>query len=523
MNLCWKQLSRLAIPALLVLPVVAEARLAELLSDQIAAEVQDLVMNDLVGLNHQQMQDGESAPDNDGPILGMPTLDRMLTERLANVWMNPTYWETYVREAVLNANLQLPAPTDVVRPEIWTANVLVPNGEYISSLPKALQDISQLTYEWQGARKTVEDYVITTETDALVFLVNGALVDEIYNNGYNAETRHQPWSVTKTFIAATVGVAYEEGYIDSLQDPIEQYIPELQGTAWEGVTVENLLQMESGVHWDEGTPVLVQNTQVEQWIQVALDHYSQGQLGMTRNEFLKSLPKVFEQGTQFAYNSGNPQVLAWMLELIYEKPFNEIISEKLWQPMGAQGDAKMIADREGGVIASQGLYARAQDFARFGELMRNNGVTSDGRRVLSAEWVKAMTRMTDVSNGAYGYQTWSSNAGEGAFSGVGFEGNFMTVVPHKCFTAVRLSHGLGARYRNGDAQDPNAYGFFFEDGSGEGQAMVKQLSEQIGGCADSVPAGGGHDGKLAGGGGASSGALLIVMLGLLARRFSRRR
>ena len=506
-----KGLPTAALCAALLLPTVVHAGLTGVTSEQVLAEVHARVMHDLTTLS----QDDVTADADDGPILSMPSPEQLLIGRLTDVWMKPSYWENYVREVLFNMNVVLPLPTDAVRPEIWTANVHVANGDYVSPMPMALQDISQLTYEWEGAVKTVEDYMLTTETDTIVFLANGALVDELYYNGYTENTRNQPWSVTKTFIAVTVGIAYDEGHIDSLQDPIEKYIPELEGTAWEGATLENILQMESGVHWDEANiVVLAENTQVQQWTQIALHHHSQGQLGMTRNEFLKSLPKAYEQGTQWSYNSGNTQVLAWMLELIYDKPYNEIISEKLWQPMGAQGDAKMIADREGGVIASQGLYARARDFARFGELMRNGGVAANGHRIVSAEWLDAMIQMTDLSNGAYGYQTWNSGAGEGAYLAGGFQGQKITVVPNKCVTAVRLSHTLAAHFRDGDIQDPSAYGFFTHDGGVEWGSMVRQLSEQIGGCDDTGAMAGSRRGKTSRGGATGLPLLAIVVVAL---------
>ena len=94
--------------ALMFFPAVSHARLAELLSEQIAEEVQDLVMNDLIAMNQEQLQDGQPAPDNDGPILGMPTLDQLAQQRLMNVWMNPTYWSTWVQEALVNGNVQIP-------------------------------------------------------------------------------------------------------------------------------------------------------------------------------------------------------------------------------------------------------------------------------------------------------------------------------------------------------------------------------------------------------------------------------
>ena len=270
----------------------------------------------------------------------------------------------------------------------------------------------------------------------------------------------------------------------SLKDPIHRYIPDLARTEWEGVTIEDLLQMESGVHWDEGTPVLAVNTQVEQWRDLALDLFSGGAAGKTRNEFLATLPTMnYEPGTKFSYNSGNTQVLAWMTERLYGKTFERILSEKLWKPMGAAGDAVMTADRVGGVIASQGLFARPHDFARFGELLRNGGRTPEGRQVVPAKWVKAMTTMTAVSKGTYGLQTWAHPiAAPDAFSASGFQGQKITVLPSSCITAVRTSHALGADVREGEITDPNAYAFDTQFYAAEWQTMLKAIAKAVGGC-----------------------------------------
>ncbi len=101
----------------------------------------------------------------------------------------------------------------------------------------------------------------------------------------------------------------------TLQDPIQRYIPRLRGTEWAGVSIKDILQMKSGVPWDEDTPVLAGNTQVEQWRDLALDLHTEGAAGRTRNEFLATLPSMgYEPGTQFRYSSGNTRVLAWMTE-----------------------------------------------------------------------------------------------------------------------------------------------------------------------------------------------------------------
>ncbi len=425
------------------------------------------------------------AAAQDGPVVGTPPVEDAVAGWV-ETYAHPDYWTSYVQEALVDGHLNLPYPTDPVKPEAILDNVPVAEGAYVSSLPVDHRDLSGLTYEWNGQTKTIEQFVRTTRTDGIVLAVDGTVIGEWYANGFSADVRHQPWSVTKTFVAAVVGIAHDEGLIDSLQDPIDAYIPDLAGTAWEGVTIENLLQMESGVHWDEGTPVLVVNTQVEQWAELALDEYSDGQLGQTRNEFLAALPKVYEQGTEFRYNSGNTQVLAWMTELLYDATFNEILSTKLWQPMGADGDAVMTADRVGGVVASHGLFARPHDFARFGELLRSGGRTPEGHQVVSESWVEAMTTMTDVSGGAYGYQTWAHPiAGEGAYSASGFQGQKITVVPDACLTGVRLSHALGADVRDGEPTDPDAHGFSVVTYAEEWQTLLAAVADEFGDCPSS--------------------------------------
>ena len=426
-----------------------------------------------------------AADSHEGPIVGMPPTDQAL-QGWASTYLDPDFWADYVGDAIEDGHLNLPYPADPVKPEAYLPNVPVADSDdYVSALPVDLRDWAGFTYTYEGETKTVDQFMTTTRSDVVVFVKDGTVVGEWYANGYAADVRHQPWSVTKTYVAAVVGIAYHEGLIDSLQDPIDAYIPDLTGTAWEGVTIENLLQMESGVHWDEDTPVLAVNTQVEQWVQLALDLYFDGAVGMTRNEFLASLPPSYEQGTQFRYNSGNTQVLAWLTEVLYGKVFNEILSEKLWIPMGAERDAIMTSDRVGGVVASHGLFAYPYDFARFGELLRNGGATPEGRQVVPTEWVEAMITMTDVSDGRYGYQTWAHPiAGDGAYSASGFQGQKITVVPDACLTGVRMSHALGADIREGDDPfDPDAYGFSTEFYAEEWQTMLAAVADHLGVCA----------------------------------------
>jgi CubicO group peptidase (beta-lactamase class C family) len=416
------------------------------------------------------------------PLVGWPSLPELAGDR-AEIVRDPAYWSNYVHEVLAGGTVVVPTPIDPVKPEAALPTAVVKRGKYVAALPKRSQDLLGVSYDWRGRAKTVEEFLKTTESDGVAFVHKGRLVAEYYTNGWSAELRHQPWSVTKSFTSTLIGIAVDEGRIRSLGQPIDAYIRQLRGTAWEGVTIENILQMESGVHWDEGTPVLAQNTQVQQWVDMALDLHTGGALGKTRDEFLMSLPKEYEQGTKFSYNSGNTQVLAWLLERVYKAPFNEILSKKLWRPAGMAGDALVMTDRLGDAVASQGLYARMHDFARFGELFRHQGRTPDGRRVVSKRWVQRATTFTDVSHGHYGYQWWKGATPDG-YSAVGFQGNRITVAPARCVTGVRLSHTLGGNFRPGgdDPFDPNNYGYAYDDGGAEWDAVYRAVARHLGGC-----------------------------------------
>jgi CubicO group peptidase (beta-lactamase class C family) len=423
-----------------------------------------------------------SADDRRLGLVGWPSMPDLVIDRVGLV-LDPEYWVNYARELLLDGVVTAPVPIDPVKPETVLPTARVAPGEYTSTLPRRPRDLRGVTYDWRGHEKTLGEFVRTTETDGVTFVHRGRIVGDYYANGWSAGLRHQPWSVTKSFTSTLVGIALDEGRIEALREPIDAYVVQLRGTAWQGTTIENILQMESGIQWDEENLFLPMNNQVMQWVQMGLDLYTDGAVGMTRNEYLASLPRVEPQGTTFHYNSGNTQVLAWLLETVYGKPFHRILQAKLWQPAGMAGDALVMTDRVGDAVASQGLYARSHDFARLGELFRNGGVTPEGRRVVSARWIRLATTFTDVSDGQYGYQWWHGATRDG-YSAVGFQGNRITVAPGRCLTGVRLSHTLAADVSPGDGDplDPATYGFEYVDGGAEWDAVFRAVARHLGGC-----------------------------------------
>lgn len=317
-------------------------------------------------------------------------------------------------------------PTQVVR-----ANPAAP------ALPEARVDLSQVTYEVNGRTRTVGQYMQGGNTNAIAFMHNGKFIYDAYQNGFNPNTRHQMWSVTKSVTTSLVGIAVAEGLVDSIHDPITKYIAEAAGTVWEGTSVEDLLQMESGTYWVD-VPV----HQPEQLILMGADFHSNGLYGMTRDDYLLRLTRVSPPGEFYRYNSGDAQMLAWLLERVYQKPYAKILSEKIWQPAGMQDDALVMVDRLGNTFASMGLFATPRDMVRFGELFRNRGRSVDNKQIVPRKWVEASHNYDKASGGGPRGYMWPHWGGQesGNYTAAGYGHQRVSVAPSLNMVGVRFGN-----------------------------------------------------------------------------------
>ncbi len=306
-----------------------------------------------------------------------------------------------------------------------------------AALPEAQVDLGQLTYEVNGRTRTVEQYMQSGSTNAIGFMHNGQFVYDAYQNGFNPDTRHQMWSVTKSVTTSLVGIAVAEGLVDSIYDPIKKYIPEAADTVWEGVSIEDLLQMESGTYWVD-VPV----HQPEQLVLMGADYHSNGLYGMSRDDYLLKLTRVSPTGEFYRYNSGDAQMLAWLLENIYAKPYWEILSEKIWQPAGMQDDALVMTDRLGNTFASMGLFATTRDMLRFGELFRNGGRSLDGKQIVPEAWVAASHNYAKENGGGPRGYMWPHWGGEesGNYTAAGYGHQRVSVAPSLNMVGVRFGN-----------------------------------------------------------------------------------
>jgi len=257
-------------------------------------------------------------------------------------------------------------------------------------------------------------------------------------------------SVAKSFVSALVGAALADGAIRSVEDPVTAYVPELAGSAYDGVRIKDILQMSSGAKWNEdySDP----ESDIARFAAVFAS-------GASLNAFTTTLVRAREPGTSNYYNSTDTQVLGWLVRTATGTSLAEYAQRKLWQPLGMEADGYWIADDSGMELAFGGLQVTARDYAKFGELYRLGGIWH-GQRVLDEAWVRAsvtpdaphvMPGLDPSYPLGYGYQWWIPDGGEGEFSAIGVYNQFVYVHPKHRVVIVKLSANSGYGSTNDDS------------------------------------------------------------------------
>jgi len=313
----------------------------------------------------------------------------------------------------------------------------VPRSGAVWTLPRADHALD-VTYTWQGKPYTAQQFLERTYTNALLVMKNGRIVSEIYRNNSNERTRFIAWSMTKSVTSVLVGCALAEGKIDSLDTPISRYLPELKGGGYEGVSIRHVMQMRSGVDYPERYDFENPGT-------AATNHI----LALVKNvarfaDVARTLKRIHEPGTFFQYKTIDTAVLGWLIERVTQGTVAAYTARCLWEPLGAEADGFYIMDGAPGVgreFSGAGFNATLRDFARFGQMVLNGGA-ADGRRVVSADWIRQSTQpfgAEDSRRGGYGLQWWTF-ANTDAFAAIGLQGQYIYVDPSTQTVVVKLSY-----------------------------------------------------------------------------------
>lgn len=288
----------------------------------------------------------------------------------------------------------------------------------------------QATYD--GKEITFDDFLEQNKTVAFLIIKNDTLQYEKYFNGYNEESVVASFSMAKSVLSILVGCAIDDGLIKSVNEPMIQYIPELKDDGLEKVTIEHLLQMTSGIKFNESYS--------NPFGDAATYYY-----GTNLKKAMFNRKPDTEPGKVYSYSSGDTQLLGLVLErALKDKTLTEYLEQKLWQPLGMEYDATWSLDRKKDGIEKTFccLNARARDFAKLGRLYLNNG-NWNGMQIVSKEWVKASTTANTTNGGAkhYKYQWWLQP--DGSYMAQGILGQYIYVNPTKKLTIVRLGKNYG--------------------------------------------------------------------------------
>ena len=282
---------------------------------------------------------------------------------------------------------------------------------------------SELTY---GPETTLPDgadsWIAERAVTALVVLKDGQIVYENYFLGTTATDRRIGWSVAKSYLSALVGILLDEGKIDSLDDPVTKYAPALKGGAYDEASLRNVLQMASGVTFDED--YLDQNSDINRMGRVLA-------LGGEMDDFAADLTETFAApGAGWQYVSIDTHVVGMVVRGASGRSIAELLSEKVIAPLGLEYEPYYLTDGVGTAFVLGGLNMTTRDYARFGQMYLQGG-TWQGQRVVPADWVAASTKPsapTAAGEIGYGYQWWiPQGAGPGEYMARGIYGQYVYI------------------------------------------------------------------------------------------------
>lgn len=291
-----------------------------------------------------------------------------------------------------------------------------------------------------------ENPILLKQIEALnpaAFLVvkQSELVYEKYWDTFNENSLTNSFSVAKTFTALLIGIAIDEGKINSVDDAVGDYLPEYKSNP--ELKIKHLLTMSSGINFDES-------------YQSPFGHMAKAYYGTDLKKLNEPYSVTEEPGKTFRYLGGNTLILSFILEKVTGTTISDYMSEKVWKPIGAKNDALWNLDHKNGVEKAYCcFYSNAQDFARIGQLYLNKGKWN-GQTIVTEKYINASItpnyNLKDENGKVvdfYGYQLWTAYyKNMDVFYARGIKGQYIIVIPEKQLVIVRLGHERGKKLPN---------------------------------------------------------------------------
>lgn len=332
-----------------------------------------------------------------------------------------------------------------------------PDGEWATSAPSEHGiDVELLeqakSYAFADGRNT----------QSVLIVRGGEIVAEWFAPGADADSWAASWSAAKSFVGALIGIAIDEGLIPGVDEPMTTYYPEWAGTPREGITLLDVLQMQSGLDWVETyDPSTTNESDI---IQQVLNEGDQ--LAYAAGQPMKTTP-----GTEFNYSGGDALLLSGVIEQVAGMSAGEYAEAKLLEPIGIDG-AEWWSDTFGHTLSYCCIDATTRDFARFGQLYLDRGKWGD-RQVVPEQWVIDSTTASAASEGKYGYQLWLDEEAPipaDMFHASGHDAQRIFVIPSLDLVVVR--NGIYTKYDGPAVADPNLLTLYPSDGRVPGKGTL---------------------------------------------------
>jgi len=315
------------------------------------------------------------------------------------------------------------------------------------ALPSAPQAIEAIAYDFDSRPRTIGGFIDQSWTDGFLVLHRGAVLCERYLNGMIPRRTHLSMSVAKSIVGMVTGILVGQSRIDT-RAPVTHYLPELVDTAYRGATVQHLLDMTTGVTFDESYDTPGSHMQK---LGVACGWGSKPAPGWPRTlwELVLTLTEQERRhGTHFRYRSIETDVLGFVLERATSTSLSNLVSRELWAPMGAEEDASFTVDLAGMALADGGFCATLRDYGRFAQLLLDGGRAGQ-RQIVPEAWIEETRTgrggifegvyLGSLPRGAYHNKFWIVDPDRGTYAARGIYGQFIYLDPEIGYAAVKLS------------------------------------------------------------------------------------
>ncbi len=276
---------------------------------------------------------------------------------------------------------------------------IVSAGGSAYGLPEQLVDLNDVQIYFEDKVLTTDEYFSQQNVAGLLVIKNGRIVYERYGLGNSKDSLWVSFSVAKSVTSLLIGAAIRDGYIKSIDEMVTDYLPRLKGSSYEQATIRNILQMSSGVQWNEDYADPDSD----------INSFPANTLGLY--EYLREKPRDVAPGEVFNYNTAETNLVGTLLRSAIGNNLATYLSEKIWQPFGMEADANwMLTETGGGEFGGCCISATLRDYGRIGLFALGDGRLPDGTQVLPDNWIAESTSPSKGYTG-YGYLWWLSGGG----------------------------------------------------------------------------------------------------------------